>query len=129
MDINNAAEVEKSYSIEQVHSQMLLKLIELRQLADSTNDSIHRKVFASTLTMYLVYLQGIIGVSQFSPKFIYENAFRYDFFGVIADYHKRLGLIPTRVYVTPTSVLGFLANKFNRLRAKENAGQDISKTE
>ncbi len=127
--MNTAAEIEKSYSIEQYHAEMLKELTRLRQVADSTNDSTHRKVFASTLTMYLMYLQGIIGISQFSPKFIYENAFRYDFFVVIADYHKRLGLIPTRVYVTPVSVLGFIANKFNKLRAKENAGQDISKTE
>jgi len=129
MSINNAAEIEKSYSIEQYHARMLEELTRLRQTADSTNDSIHRKVFASTLTMYLMYLQGVLGISQFSPKFIYENAFRYDFFAVIADYHKRLGLIPTKVYVTPTSVLGFIANKFYKLRAKENAGQDISKTE
>jgi hypothetical protein len=122
----DATEIEKSYSIEQYHAEMLKELTKLRQIADSTNDFIHKKVYASTLTMYLMYLQGVIGVYQFSAKYIYENALKYDFFAVIAEFHKRLGLVPTRVYVTPTSVLGFIANKFNKLKARESTESNVT---
>jgi hypothetical protein len=74
--------------------------------------------YAKLLTAYLMYLQAIVGVSQFTPEFIYKNALKFDFFAVIGEYHRRLGLIPAKVYVTPTSMFGYFANRFNKIKAK-----------
>jgi len=102
-------EVDKSYSIEQFHAQMLEKLFILQEKAILDPGS-YKAIFNSQVLSYIAYLQSITGDFSIKPERLVPKLDSPDIFYVIGYYHRNIGLLPSRMYISASSIYSKLKN-------------------